>query len=274
MGVSVFVGCSSEEDFHPSIFSSTDEEAGRTELDQWIWDEFTSKYNIEIKYRWDDFEANQEYVLVPPMEEKVRPFLETIIKGWIEPYEASTAGPTFFKEMSPKQIMLIGSAGYNADGTFLLGEAERGNKITMFNLNGSDPTKANILELNLHNFHHEFIHVLHQTIEIPEAYELLSTADYTTDWSSMTSPNKKGFISKYAAMDVDEDFAEMIAWFIHDDEALWQQRLAAGGDSYGSTILKTKEQIILNYMRNNWKIDLYQIRAAVKNAKDEITGAN
>ena len=49
----LFAACS-EEDFEPSIFSTTTEE-GMTELDQWIYENYTKPYNIEILYRQHAF---------------------------------------------------------------------------------------------------------------------------------------------------------------------------------------------------------------------------
>ncbi len=210
--------------------------------------------------------------MVPPKEDRVRPFLETIVKGWVKAYEESTAGPVFFKTMAPKQIMLVGSAGFNTDGTYVIGEAEQGNKITIYNINMNDPTAVSILDGNLRVFHHEFSHVLHHTQEYPEAFELISAGDYTSEWSSVARPNTVGFISSYAAMDPDEDFAEMVSWFIDRDSAGWEGHMIAGGNAEGSRKLREKESIMLNYMRNVWNIDLYQIRASVRRAKDEILG--
>ena len=112
----LFAACS-DEDFHPSILEVEEEEL--SELDQWIMDNFTKPYNIEILYQWEDFESNQDYNLVPPEEDKVRPFLEVIKTVWVDPY-LKVAGDDFFATLCPKQVMLIGSAGYNEDGTYEL----------------------------------------------------------------------------------------------------------------------------------------------------------
>jgi len=261
----LFAACS-DEDFQPSILN-TEEEEGMTELDRWIFDNYTSLYNIEILYRWDDFESNPEYNLVPPYESKVEPFLRVIRKVWIEPY-IEIAGKNFFSSLCPKQIMLVGSAGYSSDGTYLLGEAEGGNKITMYNLNMDDAASENTMTLYTHNFHHEFSHILHQTVEYPEAFELISAADYTTSWTSVSEPYKLGFVSQYAAADPDEDFAEMIAYFLHWSPDTWDSYIKA------SPKIKEKETIIFNYMKSVWGIDMYELRTKVREAMDEVLLGN
>lgn len=257
--VALLAACSDDDDFRPSILNTGEEEW--TELDEWIMENFTEPHNIEVIYQWDDFESNQEYNLVPPAEDKVLPFLEVIQQVWVEPY-MEVAGASFFSPLCPKQIMLVGSAGYNTDGTYLMGEAEGGNKITMYNLNYDDPKNATMVEQYTHNFHHEFAHILHQTVEYPEAFGLLSADAYTSGWTTESNWFAKGCISRYALADADEDFAEMLAYFVHSPETKWKQYMNSGG-AEGSKKLKEKETLLLNYMQSVWGIDLHAVREKV-----------
>ena len=256
----LFAACS-EEDFEPSIFSTTTEE-GMTELDQWIYENYTKPYNIEILYRWDDFESDPNYNLVPPYEDRVEPFLRVLKKVWIEPY-LEVAGEDFFAELCPKQIMLVGSAGYNSDGTYLLGQAEAGNKITMFNINLDDPAEENTMTLFTHNFHHEFSHILHQTIEYPEAFALISANEYTESWTSLSNYLNLGFVSLYAAADADEDFAEMFATFLRVDDEMWNNYMNAADNQEARDKVQEKATLMLNYMQSSWGIDMYELREKV-----------
>lgn len=257
--VAALLSACSDEDFRPSILDTTEE--NRTELDNWIMKTFTGPHNIEIIYQWDDYESNQEYNLVPPSEDKVQAFLEVIKQVWVEPY-MEVAGASFFSPLCPKQIMLVGSPGYNTDGTYLMGEAAGGNKITMYNLNYDNPKSANMVNVTTHNFHHEFCHILHQTVEYPEAFSLISGDAYTSSWQNETSSFAKGCISKYAMADADEDFAEMVAYFVHSTATQWSQYMNSGG-AEGSRKLKEKETIILNYMQSIWGINLHAVREKV-----------
>lgn len=256
----LFAACS-EEDFEPSILSTTTEE-GMTALDQWIYENYTKPYNIEILYRWDDFESDPNYNLVPPYEDRVEPFLRVLRKVWIEPY-LEVAGEDFFAELCPKQIMLVGSAGYNSDGTYLLGQAEAGNKITMFNINLDDPAEENTMTLFTHNFHHEFSHILHQTIEYPEAFALISANEYTESWTSLSNYLNLGFVSLYAAADADEDFAEMFATFLRVDDEMWNNYMNAADNQEARDKVQEKATLMLNYMQSSWGIDMYELREKV-----------
>lgn len=256
----LFAACS-EEDFEPSILSTTTEE-GMTALDRWIYENYTEPYNIEILYRWDDFESDPNYNLVPPDEDRVEPFLRVLRKVWIEPY-LEVAGEDFFAELCPKQIMLVGSAGYNSDGTYLLGQAEAGNKITMFNINLDDPAEENTMTLFTHNFHHEFSHILHQTIEYPEAFALISANEYTESWTSLSNYLNLGFVSLYAAADADEDFAEMFATFLRVDDEMWNNYMNAADNQEARDKVQEKATLMLNYMQSSWGIDMYELREKV-----------
>src|SRR5450432_931079 len=94
-------------------------------IDNWIFDSLTVPYNIGVKYKWDEGELQAYFnkVLVPQKEEKVIHLLEAINQAWINPY-VTEAGLPFFKNISPKFFILVGSPAYNSDGSVLLGTAE------------------------------------------------------------------------------------------------------------------------------------------------------
>ncbi len=268
----LFAACS-EEKFHPSILDT--EEENLTELDQWIVENFRIPHNMDIIYHWDDFEADPSFVLVPPGEEKVEPFLRVIRKMWIEPY-TELAGLDFFNKYCPKQIMLVGSAGYNADGTYTMGQTENGSKITVYNLNMDTPTDENAMRSYTHTFHHEFAHVFHQTEELPEAFELVTADAYTSSWTSISGTdalNTYGCISSYAMADADEDFAEMVSWFLIMDQKDWE-KIVDNQFNPGCKKIKEKETIMLNYMKNVWGIDMYQLREKVQRGMNDILLGN
>lgn len=268
----LFVGCS-EEKFHASILDT--EEESMSELDRWVTDSFRIPHNIEVIYHWDDFESDPAYVLVPPSEEKVEPFLRVIRKMWINPY-TELAGLDFFNTYCPKQIMLVGSAGYNTDGTYTMGQTETGSKITIYNLNMDTPTDKNAMLSYTHTFHHEFAHVFHQTEELPEAYELVTANAYTSSWATISrndAVNKYGCITSYAMCDADEDFAEMVAYFLITEPKEWE-KIVDNQFNEGCKKIKQKETIMLNYMKSVWGIDMYRLREKVKRGMDDILLGN
>jgi substrate import-associated zinc metallohydrolase lipoprotein len=259
-----FAACSDDDNFQESILNTEPEP--QTALDEWIWDNFTEQFNIRVIYKWKTFEISPELLLVPVEESKVIPFLEVIRKVWMQPY-IQLGGDIFFKETTPKQIALVGSVGFMEDGLYLLGEAERGRRITIFGLN-TLPITASRVEKFAHDFHHEFSHILNQLKSYPPAFESISAGSYSSTWMQATPSEYlgAGFISEYAMSDAVEDFAEMVSWFLIYDATRWENRfLAAGGPgTVGYNKLKEKETIMLQYMKNMYNIDMYALRNLVQ----------
>lgn len=266
--------CSDDDNFRDSIIDVTPEQL--TELDQWIRDSF-GVYNIDVIYKWNGFEVNQEYDLTPVREEKVIPCLSVIRRIWMNPYR-TLGGELFFKKSSPKQIMLIGSAVYLEDGNSVVGEAEQGNRITLYDLNQRNPKDSLIVRQYMHTFHHEYIHILHQLVKYPTAYEELGGGQYTINWANATMNQAlgAGFITPYAMENANEDFAEMIARFIISTEAEWQVYFnqAQSQSAEGYRKLREKETIALQYMQGVWGIDLYLLRELVLREFDRILAEN
>lgn len=259
--VGAMAACSDDDDFSDSILDTTPEPL--TETDVWIMDNFTKSHNIDVIYKWRDFETNQELNLVPPTEDRVIPFLDVVRRVWMDPY-IKLGGISFFNKTAPKQLMLVGSAGYLEDGLYLLGEAEQGNRITVYSINNSNPYEKDMLLRNTNTFHHEYVHILHQLEKYPPAFEEISAKDYTTNWSGIADPYQLGFVSNYAAADANEDFAETVAKFIMMEEKEWNGMLMYPDSEEAKKKLKEKETIMLQYMKNVWGIDMYQLRKLVQ----------
>ena len=98
-------------------------------IDAWIFDTLTVPYNIGVKYKWDQGELQSDFNkdLVPPKEEKIIPLMSAIKQAWINPY-VTEAGLLFFKNISPKFFILVGSPAFER-GAIKLGTAEGGRKV-------------------------------------------------------------------------------------------------------------------------------------------------
>ena len=138
------------------------DEIEMTELDLWFKREFVDPYNIEILYKWKDIETEYSHNLVPPTEEKAQGFAEALKQIWCQPY-MEIAGPTFFKSLSPKQFMLIGSVKYNSSGTTTKGSAEAGRKIIIYEVNDYSKANPTRIQRYMKTNHHEFAHIADQT---------------------------------------------------------------------------------------------------------------
>lgn len=271
-----FIGCEKNEDLGESAIDTSKPEL--TELDQWIRDNFTTPYNIEVKYEWDDSEVDNGKILSPPKLDKVKPFLEAVLQIWINPYK-EIAGDLFLKKYVPRQLVLVGSANLNAEGTAVLGEAESGRKITIYNINGFAPKTKDDIRKQFHTMHHEFAHILHQTIMYPVEYKTISTG-YTGTWFNISQleAQKRGFITPYAMSNPSEDFVEMIATILTNNVEEYIDILVKTPDDdndsstmpKGITTIKKKEQYVANYFTQVWEMNLYELQAIIAYEMNEL----
>lgn len=266
-------GACSEEDFVPDqyLHSLGGDEYVLNETDHWIIDNYTSPYNMEVKYRWDQSELDLNRTLVPVKEEVVIPVMKVVREVWIKPYE-QLAGANFIRAYSPKKYVLVGSPKYNPnDGTITLGEAEGGRKIVLYRLNWFDIHDRSLIQEIMKTVHHEFGHTLHQTVLYPEEFKNITPGGYTTSWNNRTETEALGYgyVSPYASSGPDEDFVEMIAriavygpdWFekkVADAAEMYKNASSASEFAYDpSEALRRKEAIVVDYMKNIWGVDFY-----------------
>ena len=144
-----------------SIFST--EPLERNAFDYWLLDNYTYPYNIDFMYRMKDIESDHKYNLVPADYDKAVALSKIIKHVWMDAY-VELAGMDFLRVYVPKTFHLIGSPAYESSGNMVLGTAEGGKKITLYNVNDLNIKKINIEKLNEYYFetmHHEFAHILH-----------------------------------------------------------------------------------------------------------------
>ena len=259
-------GCSEDDLDSRSIFDTDTPE--RNEFDKWLLSNYTYPYNINFIYRMEDIETDMSYRLAPAELDKSIQLAKLVKYLWLEAYD-EVAGIKFTRSYVPRTIHLIGSPAYESNGTIVLGTAEGGLKVTLYMVNS---LQLNIDFLNYYYFktmHHEFGHILHQTKNYPPEFQLISEADYVGgDWYAQAEYYKKGFVSQYAMNVADDDFVENIAVYVTNTEEYWQSLLDAAGEE-GRTILMQKFEIVKNYMKDTWNIDLQQLRDVVlRRAKD------
>ena len=250
------------------------------EIDEWLYDNFTAPYNIEVIYRWDASQVQSSWLrpIVPVEEDSVVTFMTAIRDVWFEPYERAV-GDVFLKKMTPKQVVLGGSGEYQF-GAIKLGQAEGGLKILLLNVNNFDrstdisdpeqetsPEGANCIRQFLHTIEHEFAHILHQTTMFDKTYESISAGKYNpTGWTDVeyAEAQSLGFITPYAMSGKDEDFVEMISVIMvygrewYDD--MVQKTCFQNGKLVNETAYDAftrKEAIVVDYLKNVWGIKFY-----------------
>jgi len=135
-----------------SVF--VDLEVDRNELDTYIDDQFTKDYNISIIYKFVEAESDLNYNLSPAHYESSVRMTKLLHYLGIEPYDKITGSKDFIRSYFPKLLNYIGSPGYRNNGTFVLGTAEGGIKITLYALNDlTEETSTNVAFLNRYYFH-------------------------------------------------------------------------------------------------------------------------
>lgn len=276
LGLSLLIGFSSckkeVEDLSKPLTGLEGDSWVKGPLDEWIYDNFTKPYNISVDYRWNGSELGLNNTLVPTKEDRVIPLMTVVKEAWIDVY-AKAAGEDFIKRLSPRQYVLVGSPRYNASGTITVGSASAGSKVVIYRTNWFTVEDRAIVKRVLKTIHHEFAHILHQNTMYPAEYELISPADYTSSWNSISSSdaNNAGFITPYAMADVNEDFAEMIGLLLTEGVDGYQEILDSITDPEGIEKIKQKEEIVANYLDQVWGLDFYNLQKLTEEAINKIS---
>ena len=260
-----------------SVTVVSSEHTARTALDAWLDANYRIPYNIDFKYRFEDIEGDYDYYLVPARYDESIKMAHLVKYLCVEAYD-EVAGVDFTRAYFPKMFFLEGDFEYNANNTMVLGTAEGGKKIILMGVNYlssiSSQHDAGLLnEYYFKTIHHEFTHILNQTKDYPTAFQQVTGSGYVADnWS--TNPYaleylEFGFISAYSQKEAREDFAEMLSTYVINPQSTWDRFLSQAGTS-GRAAIQAKLEIVRNYMRDSWGIDIDELRAVILRRQDEI----
>ncbi|MFZ4456425.1 MAG: zinc-binding metallopeptidase [Bacteroidales bacterium] len=256
-----FFGCKEEKLTDSIIDTST---PYLSETDNWIRTNYTVPYNISVIYKWNDGETTFGKNLIPPKQELVAPLMNMIDSVWISPY-IQEAGAQFFKDLSPKQFLLIGSPSYNSDGSRTQGTAEGGRKIVLYAVNWYNPKdSAQLWEEYVHVIFHEFGHIMHQIKPYNPDYKK-TIPGYTAAWTdfSDTEAREKGFITAYSLSGPDEDFVEILSIFLTTSPAYWNSTIGSIQNATAKQAIIDKQEIVVKYLKSAWGIDAESLRTRV-----------
>lgn len=244
-------------------------------VDDWILSNLTVPWNVSVKYKWDQSEMEFNKIVVPPDEEKIIPVLSAVKQVWIDNYVAE-ANELFMKKYCPKFFVLAGSASWNMDGTIILGRAEGGRKILLYQLNdfrikgmtGYVPEDSFAVKEMFTTIEHEFAHILHQNVMYPQEFKQISVGSYTSNWNNVSdeAANELGFISAYAMSFPDEDFVEMAAIMLVEGRAWFNTMVNNLTNEEAQTKLRQKEAMLVNYFKDVWNIDFYSLQIRTRNS--------
>ncbi len=267
-----FVGACAEEDnsFSDSVLDTSTPVL--TDLDNYIRSNYVSKYNIDVLYEWDENVVDNNRYLFPPLEEKVQPVLEVVEKIWLDSY-TEIGGDDFVKLVAPRQLLLVGGRNYNQSGTILLGLAEGGKRITLFETDLVDLTDKENITRFLSTIQHEYCHILNQTIPFDEdGYGEITPSEYTAQWfnTSIADARELGFISDYARSSVIEDFAEMVNYMLINSNEEYNALIDAITDEEARENIREKEVIVADYFLKQWAIDIYELQEVTARNTQEV----
>lgn len=272
----LFASCSERPlDPDSQIFDST---VKQNDFDKWLSEKYVLPYNIEFIYRMEYIESDMNYYLVPAEYDKSVQIAKLMIHLCLEAYDEVTGSRDFIKTYFPKMIHIVGSAAYRNNGTIVLGTAEGGLKITLYMINSLQLDPEYLNEYYFHTMHHEFAHILHQTKPYSSDFDMISGSDYVKDsWNSAFTSDEKaqqsGFITAYASSEPNEDFVELISTYITNTPEYWAKMLQNAGKT-GSAIISQKFDIVYNYMKGTWNIDLDELQEVILKRQAEIDQLN
>ncbi len=287
--------CSSEDLDSKSVIDTRQAEV-KSDFTKWLEKNYTEPYNIKVYYRYNDKETDNTYNVIPADTVKAKALALATKYVWLEAYD-EVMGKDFLKTYAPRVFQFIGSGEYNSQGSVVLGTAEGGVKITLFKVNDLDPDNpyidqdspfpthvSNPMDMNywfFHTMHHEFCHILTQTKNYSTDFRTVSAGKYqSSNWVNVDDIDApaKGFVTGYASGEYNEDFAEIFSTYVTHTPEAWQKILDAGvvtgangvKDTSGSDAIKKKLEIMKQYFKDSWGLDLDKLRTVVLRRSKEV----
>lgn len=264
LGCLSLVSCSEEVLSDNSVVRETITE--QNEFDKWLKANYLDAYNIQFKYRFEDIESSMGYYLTPADFTQSVYMAKLVLHMCLQAYDEITGSKEFIKTNFPKILYMVGSYAYKTNGTVILGTAEAGAKISLYNLDNLNPKTVEAKTAYFKTIHHEFGHILNQTKPYTRDFSEISGPDYVLDkWADTYSSEDKslpdGFITPYASHSDGEDFVELVSIFVTRTPEEWEERLVKAGAARG--VIEDKFEIVCDYMDKSWGINLPKLREIV-----------
>ena len=178
--------------------------------------------------------------------------------------------------IAPRQLVLVGGVNLNSTGTKTLGEAEGGQRITLFETDYVDKTDRESVKQFIHTIQHEYIHILNQHKPFDEkSFNKITPTGYTANWYETTNAeaNEEGFITAYAKSNIIEDFAEMASMMLVNSKDEYEAIIAGITSTKAQSDIRAKEALVVKYFKEAFNMDFYELRdEAEKNTADVIAG--
>ena len=264
----------------------------QNDFDKWLEANFLKPYNIEFKYRYALNESDMGFYTVPADVQSSIIYAHLVKYLCIDTYD-EIAGVTFTRSYFPKMFFLIGTWEYRNNGSIVLGTAEAGKKIMLAGVNDLPDVFAYYEGAELDDYlntyyiktiHHEFTHILNQTKVYSDGFKLITPATYVADACFDTDNywRGRGYITAYAQSEPREDFAELLSEYVTHTAEWWAQQMQAASDETakvhetdpsaenGATLIKSKIDIVRDYMQSSWGIDIDELRAIINRRMGDV----
>lgn len=273
-----FSSCGDDLDTSYSIFDDSIIKE-KNEFDKWLDKYYVKPYNVKVIYDYVDIYSNFDYDLIPAEFDKAKALTIAARYLWIEPYEEHKDA-AFFRQYAPRVLHYVGNPGWKSNNSVVLGEAEGGLRVSLFNVNEIQLGNPATIMRFIKTMHHEYAHIFQQKKITDPAFDELTPGAYVSDnWTSIREDIeawRQGCISPYAMSSPVEDFVEVYSIFVVNTPEWWEDMLVKastdkdGKPVEGANILKKKFEIVYNYYKDSWGIDLYEMRDIVARRKREI----
>lgn len=244
-------------------------------IDKWLTDSLNLPYNIQTVYRFERNLTDAVRNISPIEKDRVLPIMQAVRNVFLKPYE-KVAGATFIKQLTPKQFVLYGSPSYNDNGSIILGTADGGRRVVLYELNSMNFANGEDVRRKMRTIHHEFTHIINQNVAIPPAFEQSSKADYTADWTGSANTaalaKELGFVSRYARSSYTEDFAEMVAHLLVEGQVWFNNYVNTTASAAGQADLRAKEKDVRDYFKTFFNVDFNTLQAEVQKVLKESYG--
>ncbi len=262
----------SEEELSPNSVVREDI-TEQNEFDKWLQTCYLEAYNIQFKYRFEDIESSMGYYLTPANFDQSVAMAKLVRHMCLQAYDEITGSKEFIQTYFPKILNLVGSYAYKTNGSVVLGTAEAGAKITLYNLDNLNPKTVEAKTAYFKTIHHEFAHILNQTKPYSKDFAEISGTQYVQDqcfdvYSGEAASLPDGFITPYSSSSDGEDFVELISIYVTRTAEEWEEKMEMAG-STGRPIIEQKFDIVYDYMDKSWGINLDDLREIILRRADE-----
>lgn len=264
----IFGGWACSEDSLESSTNFPTTPVKRNNLEEWLLKNYTYPYNIDFQYKLKDIETDYNYNLVPADSAKTAKLAMITKFLWFDAYQEVWSDDSL-KTSVPRIIVAVGIPGYTRQRTEVIGSAEGGYKVTLSKVNDlTDETLKDYSTMTgyyFHTMHHEFTHILNQKKNYNVAFEQITKDAYVSgNWFnvSVRDANRAGFVSSYAMMNADEDFAETLSFYVTYTPQQWNNILQTAGTT-GAQLINRKLAMVKEYALTQWNLDLDALRDAV-----------